>query len=100
MGQTHAIGSERIFNEDDNERSVPLKCHRFRRSELVAEAGADDLRDLGEQWEVVTGPDALKEVRTALEGAGVQVASAEHPPLPVAHSSTSAQLSPLPLNPG
>jgi hypothetical protein len=26
-GATHAIGSERIFNEDDNERSVPLKCH-------------------------------------------------------------------------
>ena len=50
--------------------------------EITLEAGADDLRDLGEQWEVVTGPDALKEVRTALEGAGVQVASAELTMLP------------------
>lgn len=45
--------------------------------EIVSEAGADDLRGAGEQWEVVTQPDALRAVRIALEDAGVQVASAE-----------------------
>jgi YebC/PmpR family DNA-binding regulatory protein len=50
--------------------------------EITVEAGADDLRDAGEQWEILTEPDALKAVRTALEGAGVQVSSAELTMLP------------------
>ena len=41
--------------------------------EIVLEGGADDLRDSGDQWEVVTQPDALGSVRKALEDAGVQV---------------------------
>jgi YebC/PmpR family DNA-binding regulatory protein len=45
--------------------------------EIVSEGGADDLRDAGEQWEVLTQPEALRAVRTALEDAGVQVASAD-----------------------
>jgi len=49
---------------------------------VVLEAGADDLRDSGEQWEVVTEPDSLGAVRRALEEAGVPVASAELTMLP------------------
>ena len=45
--------------------------------EIVMEAGADDLRDAGEQWEIVTEPEALAEARTALTDAGVQVDNAE-----------------------
>jgi YebC/PmpR family DNA-binding regulatory protein len=45
--------------------------------EIILEAGADDLRDAGEQWEIVTEPESLQEVRGALEDAGVQVESAE-----------------------
>jgi YebC/PmpR family DNA-binding regulatory protein len=45
--------------------------------EIVLEAGADDLRDAGEQWEIVTGPEALAEARTALTDAGVQIDNAE-----------------------
>src|SRR5207237_7549738 len=45
--------------------------------EIILEAGADDLRDAGEQWEIVTEPDALREVRSLLETAGVQVDNAE-----------------------
>jgi len=45
--------------------------------EIIMEAGADDLRDEGDQWEVVTEPDTFRAVRMALEEAGVQVASAE-----------------------
>jgi YebC/PmpR family DNA-binding regulatory protein len=45
--------------------------------ELVLEAGADDLADDGDQWRVTSEPNALAEVRTVLEGAGVPLASAE-----------------------
>jgi transcriptional/translational regulatory protein YebC/TACO1 len=45
--------------------------------EIIAEAGADDLTDAGEQWEIVTEPDTLRAVRKALEEAGVPLASAE-----------------------
>jgi YebC/PmpR family DNA-binding regulatory protein len=44
--------------------------------ELIVEAGADDLTDAGEQWEIVTEPEALRAVRKALEDAGVPVSSA------------------------
>jgi YebC/PmpR family DNA-binding regulatory protein len=50
--------------------------------EIVMEAGADDLRDAGEQWEIVTEPESLREVRGALEAAGVAVTSAEATMLP------------------
>jgi YebC/PmpR family DNA-binding regulatory protein len=49
---------------------------------IVLEAGADDLRDSGEQWEVVTEPESLTPVRRALEEAGVPIASAELTLLP------------------
>ncbi len=45
--------------------------------ELILEVDADDLRDAGEQWEIVTEPEGLRGVRAALEDAGVQVDSAE-----------------------
>jgi YebC/PmpR family DNA-binding regulatory protein len=50
--------------------------------EIVLEAGAQDLRDSGDQWEVVTDPDGLRPVRAALEAASVPVASAELTLLP------------------
>jgi YebC/PmpR family DNA-binding regulatory protein len=50
--------------------------------EIVLEGGADDLRDSGEQWEVVTQPEAMASVRKALEDAGVQLSSAEVTLLP------------------
>jgi YebC/PmpR family DNA-binding regulatory protein len=45
--------------------------------EILLERGADDLRDAGEQWEVVTEPESFREVRAALEEAGVEPVSAE-----------------------
>lgn len=52
--------------------------------EVIMEAGADDLRDSGDQWEIVTAPDAFRGVRSALEEAGFPVASAEITMLPQA----------------
>ena len=45
--------------------------------ELALEGGADDVRDLGEEWEVVADPGAFNAVRSAFEGAGLTLASAE-----------------------
>src|SRR2546422_9684905 len=50
--------------------------------EVVLEAGADDLRDAGEQWEVIAPPEAFGSVRKGLEAAGVQAISAELTRLP------------------
>jgi YebC/PmpR family DNA-binding regulatory protein len=50
--------------------------------ESILDAGAEDLRDSGEHWEVVTPPDALASVRSALEAEGVPMVSAELTMLP------------------
>ncbi len=54
---------------------------------LALEAGADDLVDQGDTWQVVTPPTDLALVRTALEEAGVEVTDADLVMLP---SSTIA----------
>jgi YebC/PmpR family DNA-binding regulatory protein len=46
------------------------------------EAGADDVRESGEGYEIETAPSALDAVRTALENAGAEVESAEVTQLP------------------
>ena len=47
------------------------------------EAGADDVRDVGDQWfEVVTSPGDLPAVRTAMEAAGIELGSADVTQLP------------------
>lgn len=50
--------------------------------EIILDAGAEDLRDSGAQWEVITPPDALVEVRKALEEGGISFVSAELTMLP------------------
>jgi len=44
---------------------------------IVLDAGAEDLRDDGSTWEVLTPPEAFEAVRDALDKAGVKPASAE-----------------------
>jgi YebC/PmpR family DNA-binding regulatory protein len=50
--------------------------------EVVLDAGADDLTVEGDQWQVVTPPQLLPQVRGVLDEAGVPVASAELTMLP------------------
>src|SRR5215831_2215407 len=45
--------------------------------DLVLEAGAEDLRDDGSSWYIVTPPEALESVKEALSKAGITTASAE-----------------------
>ncbi len=44
---------------------------------IVLDAGAEDLKDDGSFWEVVTPPEAFEKVREALATAGINPASAE-----------------------
>jgi transcriptional/translational regulatory protein YebC/TACO1 len=44
---------------------------------LAADAGAEDIRDGGDQWEIVTPPTELHAVRTALEEAEIAVSSSD-----------------------
>ena len=50
--------------------------------EIVLEPGALDLTVEGDQWQVITDAGSLQAVRTALEEAGVPIASAELTMLP------------------
>ncbi len=45
--------------------------------ELALEAGAEDIKDEGEFWEVLTEPEALDSVREALEASSIPIESAE-----------------------
>ncbi|MSP17804.1 MAG: YebC/PmpR family DNA-binding transcriptional regulator [Myxococcales bacterium] len=45
--------------------------------ELALEAGADDVRDAGEAWEVETDPAAYEAVKHALEGNGLAIEAGE-----------------------
>ncbi|OFV93609.1 MAG: transcriptional regulator [Acidobacteria bacterium RIFCSPLOWO2_02_FULL_61_28] len=44
---------------------------------IVLDAGAEDLRDDGEQWEIISPPQAQDAVAKALKDAGIEVASSE-----------------------
>jgi YebC/PmpR family DNA-binding regulatory protein len=50
--------------------------------EVVLEAGAEDLTQEGDQWQVSTAPTDLQAVRSVLEAAGIPIASAEVTMLP------------------
>lgn len=45
--------------------------------EVVLEAGGDDVRDDGDNWEILTPPERVQAVKEVLGGRGIPVASAE-----------------------
>src|SRR5687767_11481064 len=48
----------------------------------VLEAGADDLQDDGDNWEVLTAPEAFQAVHDAVKNLGIETATAEISMLP------------------
>jgi YebC/PmpR family DNA-binding regulatory protein len=44
---------------------------------IALEAGAEDLRDSGDTWEVISGPEAHEAVLNAIQAAGIATESAE-----------------------
>ncbi len=58
---------------------------------IVLEAGADDLRDDGENWEVVTDPSAFEAVVEAVKKAGITPASASVAMIPQTYVKLEGQ---------
>jgi YebC/PmpR family DNA-binding regulatory protein len=58
---------------------------------LALEAGAEDLQDQGDTWQVTCAPTDLARVRTALEDAGVKVDSADLTMLPTTTISLESE---------
>ncbi len=58
---------------------------------IVLEAGADDLRDDGDNWEVVTDPSAFEAVVEAIKKAGITPASAEVAMIPQTYVKLEGQ---------
>ena len=56
---------------------------------VAADAGADDVQDTGDAWQVTTPPTELHAVRTAIEEAGMKVESSDLTMLP----TTAVELS-------
>jgi transcriptional/translational regulatory protein YebC/TACO1 len=49
---------------------------------ITLDAGAEDIVDQGDTWQVTTAPTDLNAVRAALDAAGIAVTSADLPMLP------------------
>ena len=60
--------------------------------EVVLEAGAEEVNDLGESFEVVTSPTALSTARDALKRAGIEYESADVSFLPTVSVSVDAEI--------
>ena len=50
--------------------------------DIVIDAGAEEINDLGENFEIVSDPSEMASVRKALDGAGIEYESADTPFLP------------------
>jgi YebC/PmpR family DNA-binding regulatory protein len=60
-----------------DESSAPGPLDEDRLIEVALEAGADDVQEQGDAFEVTTTPEAFEAVREALEKAGARIARAE-----------------------
>ncbi len=58
------------------------------------EAGAEDIRETGDSWEVITPPRAMAGVRDALEESGLAVESAEVTQLPISEVAVDQRTAP------
>jgi YebC/PmpR family DNA-binding regulatory protein len=56
---------------------IPRNVDEEKIMEATLDAGAEDLSDEGETWELISGPSELGAVRAALETAGIPVISTE-----------------------
>ena len=75
MAETGAVGW--MFHRKGDIMVAKEAADEDKMMGIVLDAGAEDLRDDGSHWEVVTPPEAIEKVREALAGAGIKPASAE-----------------------
>jgi YebC/PmpR family DNA-binding regulatory protein len=75
MAETGAVGW--MFQRKGDIVVAKDKANEDKMLSIVLDAGAEDLRDEGESWEVLTPPDSFEAVREALAKAGVTPDSGE-----------------------
>jgi YebC/PmpR family DNA-binding regulatory protein len=70
---------------------LPKKLSEDEVMEVTLEAGAEDLADQGDTWQLTTAPTDLHAVRSALDAAGVDVDSADLTMLPTSTVELSSE---------
>ena len=75
MAENGAVGW--MFSARATSSSPRKQADEDKMLAIVLDAGAEDLRDDGSIWEVLTPPEAFEPVREALVAAGITPASAE-----------------------
>jgi YebC/PmpR family DNA-binding regulatory protein len=75
MAETGAVGW--MFQRKGDIVVAKEKANEDKMLSIVLDAGAEDLKDEGESWEVLTPSDSFETVREALTKAGVNPDSAE-----------------------
>jgi YebC/PmpR family DNA-binding regulatory protein len=75
LGETGSVGW--MFHKKGTVLIDRAAVEEERIMELAIEAGAEDVSDDGETWEVVTAPEDFNAVLDAIRGAGIETASAE-----------------------
>jgi YebC/PmpR family DNA-binding regulatory protein len=75
MAETGAVGW--MFHRKGDITVAKEAADEEKMMSIVLDAGAEDLKDDGSFWEVVTPPEAFEKVRDALIAAGINPAAAE-----------------------
>jgi YebC/PmpR family DNA-binding regulatory protein len=75
MAETGAVGW--MFHRKGDIVVAKEKADEDKIMSIVLDAGAEDLKDDGEAWEVLSPPEAMEKVREALIAAGITPSSAE-----------------------
>jgi YebC/PmpR family DNA-binding regulatory protein len=75
MAETGAVGW--MFHRKGDITVTKESADEEKMMGIVLDAGAEDLRDDGSAWEVVTPPEVMEKVREALMAAGITPESAE-----------------------
>lgn len=89
MAEANAVG---WMFERKGEIVVPKdQANEDKMMGIVLDAGAEDLRDDGEAWEVVTPPEAFEAVQKALTAAGVKPSAGEIGMLPKSYVKLAGQ---------
>jgi YebC/PmpR family DNA-binding regulatory protein len=80
LAESHSVAW--MFNKKGYIVIEKSKAQEDALMDAVLDAGADDMRDDGENWEVISAPSAFEAVREAVKKLGVEPASAEVAMLP------------------
>ena len=81
---------EKVIKSDD--KKVPDRENAVDEDEFmiaVAEAGADDYEDNGDEWTVYTAYDQMQDVQKGLESQGIEVKGAELTMIPTTPTTVS-----------